>query len=111
VDVALEAIPRRAGLVTGSHSEEELVRQMLQTRIDQWLAVAQSLGSGAVLGYAPRRDGRTVELLRKPTEERSLFTCLNSLRDVEPNVTLILRDHGMDRQPGEPPQDDFGASV
>ena len=29
------------------------------------------------------------------------FTCLNSLRDVEPNVALVLKDYGMDREPGQ----------
>jgi len=112
VNTASEAIQHRAGLVTGSHSAEELVRQMVEKRIDQWLARTQSLGSSAVLGYASRRDGRTVGLLQRPTEERDLFTCLNSLRDVEPNVTLVLRDYGMDNRPGEwpgrLPEDDSG---
>jgi hypothetical protein len=37
-------------------------------------------------------------LLKKPTDEDwDTFTCLNSLRDVEPNVPLVLKDWGMDR--------------
>jgi len=43
-----------------------------------------------------------VALLTKPDEEDwETFTCLNSLRDVEPGVALILKDYGMDREPGQ----------
>jgi hypothetical protein len=49
--------------------------------------------SGRVLGYKDRKDGVTVGLLKTPTEEDwQPFTCLNSLRDVEPGVALILND-------------------
>lgn len=102
VDIALDEISRRAGLVTGSHQEKDHVRRLVNKRFDQWLAKAQSTTGGAILGYAGRRDGRTLGLLRKPTEEDwDLFTCLNSLRDVEPNVALILRDYSMDNEPGQ----------
>jgi hypothetical protein len=104
VDVALDAISRRAGLVTESHQQEEQTRQKLDRRLDQWLAQAQSATGGAILGYASRKDGRTLGLLKKPEEEDwDLFTCLNSLRDVEPNVALILRDFSMDNEPGQQP--------
>jgi hypothetical protein len=102
VDLALDEISHRAGLVTESHQNQDLVRHMIEVRLDQWLAKAQATTGGAILGYAGRRDGRTLGLLRKPAEEDwSLFTCLNSLRDVEPNVALILKDYGMDRGPGQ----------
>jgi hypothetical protein len=97
VTTALEAIGHRAGLVSGSHEAEELVRRMLQKRLDEWLARAQATTGGAILGYTGRIDGRTRGLLKQPTEEDfNLFTCLNSLRDVEPNVALILQEQGMD---------------
>ena len=39
----------------------------------------------------------TIGLLRKPSiEPWDEFTCLNSLRDVEPTANLILDDFGMD---------------
>ena len=58
--------------------------------------------SGLSIASTSRKDGRTLGLLKKPTEgDWEPFTCLNSLRDVEPNVALILRDHGMDREPGQ----------
>jgi hypothetical protein len=97
VTAAVEAISRRAGLVNGRHETEDLVRRMLQKRLDEWLAQAQATTGGAILGYAGRKDGRTRGLLKQPTEEDfNLFTCLNSLRDVEPNVALILQEQGMD---------------
>jgi len=101
VDTALEAIARRAGLVTGSQQNGDQVRQLIEERLDEWLAKAGVQGSGAVLGYQIPRGpgrGRTVKLLKKPADEDwDTFTCLNSLRDVEPEVPLILKDGGMDR--------------
>jgi hypothetical protein len=97
VTMAVTAISQRAGLVSGSQETEELVRRMLQKRLDEWLARAQATTGGAILGYAGRKDGRTRGLLKQPAEEDfNLFTCLNSLRDVEPNVALILQEQGMD---------------
>ena len=102
VEATLDEISRRVGLVMESHQEAEHVRTMLNVRLDGWLAKAQATTGGAILGYAGRRDGQTLGLLKKPTEEDwSLFTCLNSLRDVEPNVALILQDYGLDREPGQ----------
>jgi hypothetical protein len=44
----------------------------------------------------------TIGLLRKPSiEQWDEFTCLNSLRDVEPTANLILDDFGMDDDGGE----------
>jgi hypothetical protein len=101
VDTALEAIAHRAGLVTGSQQDGDQVRQLLEERLDEWLAKAGVQGSGAILGYQVSRGsnrGRTVNLLKKPADEDwDTFTCLNSLRDVEPEVPLILKDGGMDR--------------
>ena len=53
-----------------------------------------------MLGYDEERDGITVGLLHRPgLEPWDDFTCLNSLRDVEPNVGLILHDGGLDDDP------------
>lgn len=102
VNVALGEISRRARLVKGSHTVEDLVRGMLNDRLDNWLTKGQATTGGAVLGYRSRRDGKTLGLLKQPDEEDwSLFTCLNSLRDVEPGVALVLQDQGMDNEPGQ----------
>lgn len=52
---------------------------------------------GRRLGYRDvRGDGLTVGLLRRPgIGEWREFTCLNSLRDVEPEVGLVLDDRGL----------------
>ncbi len=53
------------------------------------------------MGYDEERDGVTIGLLHRPgLESWDDFTCLNSLRDVEPNVDLIFHDGGLDADPG-----------
>lgn len=70
---------------------------MLERRLDEWRARADGLAGGARLGYKKKNDGVTKELLHVPSlGEWDNFTCLNSLRDVEPTVGLILSDHGLD---------------
>ena len=97
---ALSEISRRAGLVTSSHAAQDLVDSMLKKRLDNWLSQSQSTSGGAVLGYRSRQDGKTLGLLKQPNEKGwDTFTCLNSLRDVEPNIALILQDQGMDSKP------------
>ena len=97
IETALREIARRGSLINGDAKTESDIEQALRQRLDEWLAQTQTTG-GAVLGYAARKDGRTINLLKQPSEEDwNRFTCLNSLRDVEPSVTLILDDFGMDR--------------
>ena len=70
---------------------------MLERRLDEWLARADSLTGGGRLGYKEKRDGVTRGLLHTPDISGwDNFTCLNSLRDVEPTVGLILADQGLD---------------
>jgi len=72
----------------------------LNERLDEWLAQAQRAAGGRVLGYDEQRDGITVGLLNRPgLDPLDDFTCLNSLRDVEPNVGLIFHDGGLDADP------------
>jgi hypothetical protein len=92
---AIERIARRAALTGNRASLEDEVRQAVKRRRDLWVAEAQKKSGGRKLAYEPVNDGVTVPLLRKPglgawTE----FTCLNSLRDVEPEANLILQDPG-----------------
>ncbi len=55
---------------------------------------------GAVLGYRDAKDGVTRGLLHKPGLDLwHDFTCLNSLRDVEPMVNLIFDDGKLDDGP------------
>jgi len=96
-------ISQRAGLVTASEKTRELVVNMLAARRDEWLSKVASTTGGAMLTYTQeRKTGRETPLLKKPTElGESYFFCLNSLRDVEPQVTLVLNDHSMDTIPPE----------
>ena len=99
---ALDAIIRRAGLVNASRDTETQVRKELDALLDQWLARATTTRSPGILGYKPKKDSLTVPLLNAAEGGgRDPFTCLNSLRDVEPGVPLVLNDYGMDREPGE----------
>ncbi|MGB0066576.1 MAG: helicase-related protein [Isosphaeraceae bacterium] len=102
VKEAIQSIVRRAELI-GS-TDDDFIKNLkteLNERIDQWLAEAQHTVGGRVLGYDEERDGVTVGLLHRPgLEPWDDFTCLNSLRDVEPNVGLIFHDGGLDADPG-----------
>jgi hypothetical protein len=96
VQAAVEQIAWRAGQLDGNDAEA-LVRAALASRLDKWQAAAAA-GVGARLGYQTQRDGATLGLLQAPEEGPwQTFTCLNSLRDVEPTVNLILDDYGMER--------------
>jgi hypothetical protein len=101
VTEAIEAITRRAELVAGPETAEE-VRQQLKSKMDKWQKRAQRMSQGNQLGYETKKDGVTVGLLRKPSiEPWDEFTCLNSLRDVEPTANLILDTFGMDDEGDE----------
>jgi hypothetical protein len=77
------------------------VQKQLEQRLDTWLARAKK--AGPHLGYKFRKDGVTVPLLSSPGgDDWDTFTCLNSLRDVEPTAGLILVDDGLSGPPAEP---------
>ncbi len=92
---AIELISKRAGLVTGDIKVEADVRDELNHRLDHWLARAKKYSeSGSHLGYKGKSDGRTLGLLALPDSQNwDLFTCLTSLRDVEPAINLILNNY------------------
>ncbi len=100
---AVNDISRRAGLITGSAALEAYVRGELEERVDKWLARARAVTGGAQLGYADKKDGLTLGLLTSANSSVwGDFTCLNSLRDVEPAINLILDDFGLGRDPMTP---------
>jgi hypothetical protein len=89
VQEALEAIVQRVENIEGKVLAQE-VRKTLQMKLDLWLKQAQ--GQGYQLGYR-EYGGTTRPLLRRPGEGAwQAFTALNSLRDVEPTVGLILKE-------------------
>jgi hypothetical protein len=97
VQAAAAAIMRRAEEVTQSSAEGQKVLRQLNKRLDRWVREAAPKPGGARLGYQAERDGLTRALLQKPgLGEWDDFTCLGSLRDVEPSVNLLLDDRPLD---------------
>lgn len=85
---ALTTITRRASLVSDDPAVALRVDSDLARLQGYWLKEA---GVKTSLGYKDQRNGVTVGLLKEPQRGNwEPFTCLNSLRDVEPAVHLIL---------------------
>jgi hypothetical protein len=95
---ALERILQRASHVTKRQDRVDQVERMLKHAKDVWLS--KTHGQGSQLTYSTRR-GDQVNLLVAPqaSADRQVFTCLNSMRDVELPVRLILDDAHMDVTP------------
>jgi hypothetical protein len=101
VQEAIKTILLRAEQV--GNFDDEFIKNLkteLNDRLDQWLAEALKTAGGRVLGYDEERDGVTVGLLNRPgLDPWDDFTCLNSLRGMEPTVGLIFHDGGLDADP------------
>ncbi len=96
VEEIIEWIVRRAGLVTQRQEVADLVRTMLYARLDEWLR--QTRLPSSQLTYTSKR-GAQIKLLSTPQEREGdwqVFTSLNSMRDVESPIRLILDDYRMD---------------
>jgi hypothetical protein len=97
VDEIIECIAKRASLVGTSAAGDEC-RAQLRHKVDLWSAEAQNKAGGRTLTFGAARGkerGTSVPLLQRPGLERwDEFTCLNSLREVEPTVKLIALDAG-----------------
>jgi hypothetical protein len=89
---AAEAIIRRVQGIGETRESVQKVREMLDERKEFWLGLIEATKMGQVV-YQRQRDGVSTELL-KPAGVSSweLFTCLNSLRNVEPAVNLIINN-------------------
>lgn len=114
VTQAIDAIARRAGLAGAGLETRQQVEAELNERLDQWLTLAQQATAGRILGYKDEKDGITVGLLQKPgVAPWQDFTCLNSLREVEPTAGLVLTDGGLDEAgpPITPPGAAFPGEV
>ena len=89
VSVVFEYLAKRAEVAMGDQSARTLVTQMLNQRRDYWLSRVHNQTDHR-LGYQAEGQG-VVALLEQPSsKQKSYFTCLNSLRDVEGTVNLIL---------------------
>ncbi|HEU5230506.1 MAG TPA: helicase-related protein, partial [Ktedonobacteraceae bacterium] len=90
---AIEVITSRATEITQNSAAVDRVRQDLLSLQQRWLTQAEKT---AALAYQDRRDGKTIGLLKDPQQGQwQPFTCLNSLRDVEPSVNLVLDERGL----------------
>lgn len=105
VKAAIETIVHRASLI-GNVTLANHVRQELLSKLDVWLDKAQSLLGGTTLKYkVPPRDGTSIDLLEPAGRgDWQEFTCLNSLRNVEPTIGLILTDQAPDDDRSRLPQ-------
>ena len=91
---AIHTLAERAENVTDNKQRRAETEQELEKRRELWLARARRRQEQR-LGYADDQtpQGPVVGLLQRPGQQRwDIFTCLNSLRDVEPTVHLILSD-------------------
>ena len=97
---ATYTIAGRAELVLGSKQAGDDIRDELKHRLDYWLAQAARKTGGSRLGYQEKKDGLTRGLLKKPTlGSWEDFSCLNSLREVEPSVNLVIDNGTFDDEP------------
>lgn len=96
VTEAIRILAERAALVTGRREVADHVTAELRALLDTWREQAGRNAGGRTLGYKDKKDGLTIGLLKSPEAGGwQDFTCLNSLRDVEPGVGLVLDDRGI----------------
>jgi hypothetical protein len=99
---AVETIAKRAELIGDGKATGDFCRAELLKKADLWQSEAQNTAGGRTLTYKEpfgegSKKGTTVSLLHSPGLERwEEFTCLNSLREVEPPVKFIISDGGLD---------------
>lgn len=85
----MQRIIDRAKNATGDSTVGDLARMMLNERRDKWLNLVHNQHDYA-LGYKDAPGG-IIGLLKEAGQEAwEEFTCLNSLRDVEGTVNLVL---------------------
>ena len=108
VQDAIETIVKRAELIGDGTKTGDFCRAELLSKADIWQAEAQNTTGGRTLTYTEPygadgpKKGTAVKLLHSPGMERwEEFTCLNSLREVEPPVKFIISDGGLDEITGD----------
>lgn len=100
VDEALEAIAQRAWSATSDPDVKTDVAEGLTGRLHAWKDQADEPTISLVYKIRGRGGGTERALLKSPgTGDWDTFTTLNSLREVEPNVGLILREDGGEQLP------------
>ncbi len=102
VQDAIEAITTRAALVGDGQRTADFCRAELMRKAATWESQAMDRSGGRTLAYhagfgGNAAKGTVVSLIQSPGVEKwDEFTCLNSLREVEPTIKLILSDGGLD---------------
>ena len=100
IENAIQNIIKRAEYIEGDKAARQNVEARLKHLMDEWYKKASNPIGGSNLGYQAEKDRVTIGLLKSPgIIEWDDFTCLNSLRDVEPMVNLILDDRNLDPDP------------
>lgn len=103
VTAMVQVLTERAGLVTGQAVMGHHVHAEIAHLLDVWLNKIHYRHAGVRLGYRGKNDGQTEGLLQIPNADTwTEFTCLNSLRDVEPTTNLLLHDHGFEQDSLQP---------
>ncbi len=102
VTQALAILQRRAEAVGDLRAADLTTRNVIQ-RLEEWEHQRDSLRTTR-LSYRQDPQNGSVGLLTQPDESADwgLFTCLNSLRDVEQTANLVLHDHGNDGEARHP---------
>ena len=91
IELAVEDVRSRVADVLRDDPSGDAVARRSRAIIDDWIAEAKTRPT---LTYK-RARGASVALLSSPEEEDwHTFTCLNSLRDVEPSPGLVLQENG-----------------
>ena len=84
-----DILSKRGGNATHDAAVAVRIKDMLDRRRDEWLRRVHNQKDHK-LGYRSE-GGATVGLLEQASEKDwEMFTCLNSLRDVEGTVDLVL---------------------
>lgn len=100
VNLAIEEIVGRAREIARDPRLVEEVRAKLDDRIDNWRAEGAKARGALRFGYVAK-ENQFAGLLEKPgVAGWEPFSCLNSLRNVEPSVMLLFDDEGMNQPPG-----------
>jgi hypothetical protein len=90
VKYARDIIKKRVSDITSEKNLSQKVEQEIKTRIDYWSKKIQNQVSGFTLGYEATKDGKTLGLLKPASQSDDYFSCMNSLRNVEVSIPLIL---------------------
>lgn len=95
VESAKKTIMDRAEALARDPARVAELREQMNSKIDSWRAAVSRSGAQGSLTYA----GSHPLLKDAGTGAPSDFTCLNSMRNVEPSVLLLFQDDGMEQAP------------